>query len=669
MFLEFSIHNTNVIAAMKEDKKTALELNRRLFDIVDIIYGNSKNTYHEPIFPNEFEKDLLYVSKEEKLFDKCIICGKSCSLSKSNFCSDCDNILNYVDVLSQFLSQNGKNSFFTLADFNYLFKNQMFKDLISDNVIEKVGNKYHFLADNLDEFFILSEIFMEIDNFLVNVIKGNIRNPTENEMYKSNDYPFSQVSIIVNEFYISNLIQFLEDGKSLKYSLEHIGISKSDFDMWYDNKKSAFIGGNKDKKFIEFNELLIKDYFKSIENNGPKNIYDDNIDFWLEYFDEFYEKYAEYKLKEAIYLLKKGYKKETVLDKLSISENDLRRYLSIHKVLADEYNRLIDKRKDLVLDYVQELSLNEAIEKSKLTMDDIEIDRKEFLNGNDNDFYQNLTETLMRRYLTYRENGLSTDEISSKLTIEKSEIDLWLNDERFKDFQNDYSKIRLKLFKKAFSEYKSKAKILNQLEITEEELNEYVELGREGVEDYIDYYNIFQEEYYPYLIKVFLKEFSEKSNLNEALKKCDLTKEELNNYLNSNEELYNQFINVKIDIIASRIVDKGKSNHKFLKKLDMSNKERNQFKRDIDEKVIEKQIEKLIDEIPNGKITLDICNEVHCKIDTLFEWIYKGSLGDEKFKELASTYWEENLFIIDDANSELREKESIRAVRDVCPKK
>lgn len=66
---------------------------------------------------------------------------------------------------------------------------------------------------------------------------------------------------------------------------------------------------------------------------------------------------------------------------------------------------------------------------------------------------------------------------------------------------------------------------------------------------------------------------------------------------------------------------------------------------------------------------MDICNEVHCKIDTLFEWIYKGSLGNKKFKELASTYWEENLFIIDDANSELRKKESIMAVRDTYTKK
>lgn len=663
VFRNSSIHNTDVIKAIKDDKKTALELNKRLFDIADIFYGDSENDYVEPKFSNGMEKNFIHILKQHKSFDNCIICGKSTIKSKSNFCQECDNLLNYREVISEFISKNGKNTFFKFSDLNYSEKTQMFNDLISRNIIEKVGNNYHFLANNLDEYFILTDYFMEIDDFLVNFINDDITNPIEYEMYGINEYPFEQVPIIVTDYYVGELIDYLKDGYSLEYSLQRVDITKSKLNSWYNSKKSEFIGGFKDNLFIEFNELLIKDYFKSIEKNEPKEISYIDVNFLSEYFDGFSDKYikrlGKYKLKLTIDLLKMRYTKKDILNQLAITEEDLNQYLSIHKILADDYWDEINSRKNLFLKYVKDLSLNESLEKSKLTIDDIKKDREEFFNGNENEFYQELTQILMNRYLMDRSIGLSTDEICSNLTIEKSEIDLWIDND-FADFQDEYNKIQLILFKKAISNEKSKTEILNDLEITEEELNEYIELGRQGVKQYTEYYDIFNNDYYPNLIKMFLKEF-ETSTLNSALNKYDLTKEDLNKYFN--EDSYNKFIEIKISKLVNRFIDKGKINKKFLDKLDLSKNEYSELKEDVDKKIMEKQLILLSDYISDGMITYYACIKVHCDLNICFDWILKGSLCENSFSELALAYWEENLLYINDANSDLRDKISERVVR------
>ena len=672
VFRNTSIHNTNISKALKYDRNVALELNKRLFDIAETYYKNltkstEKHYYLEPLIEGS-EKEFSTIIRQKKLFDFCIICGSSNKQSKSNFCVKCDNLLNARDVLSKIIIKKGKNSLLKREDFDYPFKNELIKYLISKNILEQVGNNYYFVNDNLDDFFILTDEFMEIDKFLFDFRNNVVENPKESKFYTKNEYPYEQISKIIDGFYVLDLIQFLKMGFSLEYSLQQIDIEKSDLIIWYDIKKSEFIDGNKDKIFVEFNELLIDDYFKSIENNDPKNISISTIEFWSEYFDGFSNQYVnklgKYKLNLFIELLKMNNTKEYVFNQLDMDQDDLNLFLSRYKILADEYFDEINRRKTILLSNVNDLSLNESIEKSKFDTYDLEICRDEFLNGTDNEFYQKLAETLIKRYLNFRERGLDTDEICSKLTIEKSELNLWLDNDSFKNLNEEYSKIRLKLFKKATSNNKSLIEILNDLEITEEEFNEYIELGKQGIDGYVEYYNIFQKDYYPTLIEIFLQEFREKSNLNVALKNSNLTKKDLETHLNSNEKLYNEFIGIKIDKIANNLVKKGKVNNKLFKKLDFSKEEYHKYKEEIDEKVIEKQVIILTKNIPDGDIVFNLCKNINCDLDTFFDWIYVGTLGDKKFEELAFEYWDEHLFFINDANSDLRDDVPENVVRN-----
>ena len=106
VFRNNSIHNTDVSKSLKDDRKTAFELNKRLFDIADVYYKNITNDYEEheyeePRLIESHKKDFSNIVKQEKRFDRCIICGESNKISKSNFCLDCDSLLNYRGVLGR----------------------------------------------------------------------------------------------------------------------------------------------------------------------------------------------------------------------------------------------------------------------------------------------------------------------------------------------------------------------------------------------------------------------------------------------------------------------------------------------------------------------------------------------------------------------------------------
>ena len=87
----------------------------------------------------------------------------------------------------------------------------------------------------------------------------------------------------------------------------------------------------------------------------------------------------------------------------------------------------------------------------------------------------------------------------------------------------------------------------------------------------------------------------------------------------------------------------------------MSKEEYNQLKDVINNKIIEKQMSLIIHELYKGEILLPISKKIHCDIDVLFSWIFKGSIGDEKFEELATVYWDEHVDFINTLNLEIIE--------------
>ena len=658
-----SIHNTNIAESLKEDKKTAFELNRKLFDIADIYYKNLTNDYekHSYIVPKimeETKEELVStIIKQEKRFDNCIVCGESTLRTKSNFCTDCDNLLNYREVLAGIITEKGTNALLRKEDFDYGFKNQLIKDLINQNVLEKVGNNFNIVNDELDRYFKLTDEFIKIDEFLADFINGDIEDPFNSKLYLSSTYPYNNVSNVIDGYYIGEVVTVMKNGFSQQYALEQMDVTESFFNNWYENKKSEFLNGYKDKLFIEYNKLLIRDLFRSIEKDNQLIASDDKIDFWSENFRGFSEKLSKklvkMKLRKFVELFKEGKAKKDALNQAGLGEEEFNEAILIHKVLADEYFEEIEKREALLLDYVKEDSLDEALEKSKLDLKDCKQTQK-------------LTEILQERYLNYRLDSLSTPEICDILTIDSHEVDLWLEDDSFKD---GYMEIRLCLFKDAAENYKTRFEILQDLEITEDELDDYIARGRSGDEQFIEYYDYFENVYYDNKFQTFLVEFRIKKNITPALKRAELSQNELDEYLKNHDEYRDEFFDNRMHFIADYHIRKGKVNEKFLKKMGMSKKDYRDAEEIIDEIVMEKQVILITETISNHGVIYSASKEVHCNWEDVFEWIYSGTCGDERYEELADEYWSDVLQNIKKCNSILKRGDSISLFKHMVTRK
>ena len=376
VFRNKSIHNTNIVRALKDDKKTAQEMNRRLFDIADVYYKNLTNNYEEhlyvePAFDEEDESEISTIIKQDKAFDKCIVCGESTKFSKSNFCQEHDKLLNYREVLTKIITNIGTDSLFRKTDFSYGFKDQLINDLIAMDVFERIGNDFKINKKNLDDLFILTDKFMDIDGFLSEFAKGYIKNPELSKFYLSDEYPYCEVSKRVGEYYAKNMVELMENGFSYQNALMHIGNKKLILNKWYDDKKSDFIDGLNDELFIKYNELLIEYFFKQMQNNKHPAISKDKIEFWSQYFEGFAENLddliSEKQMDSFMQTYRRNSSKEQALSQTSITEDELERYMSKNDDANKRFKEETERRKRLMLVCIDDgLNFEEALEKSKL---------------------------------------------------------------------------------------------------------------------------------------------------------------------------------------------------------------------------------------------------------------------------------------------------------------
>jgi len=661
VFRNTSIHNTDITKSLKEDRKNAFELNKRLFDIADVYYKNLTNNYEEHVYVepkvvDESQNEVTYIVKQDKIFDKCIICGESNKLSKSNFCIDCDKLLNYRDVLAKIVADRGTDVLLKRNDIDYPFKDQLIKDLLDKNIFKRIGNDLKIVDENLDDLFKLTDKFMEIDEFLTNFIK----NPKDFKADFPYEYPYLEIPSIVDNYYIENIVSLCEHGFSYKKALQHVDVRQSNLNNWYDDKKSEFLDGNKDDLFVKYNELLIENLFKSLKNLRVPEVNEEYVEFWIQYFDNFAENLSKnlskLQLRLFFALFKTDTSREHILNQLDITIEELENHNINNSLMNEKSIEEMERRKRLMLVCIDDnFNFKESLEKSKLDIEEYEKSREDFLNGIYNEFYDKLSKKIMRKYLNLRRIGKTTHEICEKLAIAEEEVETWLKNDLFKEFHYSYDKIRLTLLKQATTNQKGIEDILKELEMNGDEFEEFIKLGSDGDENYVGFVEYFNEEYYPNMMTVFLEEFRKTLNLNLALKNTKLSKEDLKTYLYVDEELYHEFIQIKIDKIVSTTINKGKYNDKLLKKLGISKNEFLRIEDEINENVAERQLNFIINEVSNGEIMLTTCKKVNCDIDAAFDWIYEGTLGDEEFNELAEVYWDEHLLMINHINSELRD--------------
>lgn len=459
----------------------------------------------------------------------------------------------------------------------------------------------------------------------------------------------------IDESEINEFVKLLEEGYSQQSALKHVGINQNIINDWYVNRKSAFIEGFKDSLFIQYNELLIENTIKLIiENKGLGNN-GQKLEFWMEYFKEFIDEHSKDLTEDQLKVFRLVFKRNTPKkDKPHMTKEQSEKIIPV-KPNIDE--KELEKRKRLMLENIEKFNFQISLKKSKLAPIEVQKSKKEFLDGKRNNFYFELSQKLMKQYLISRKNGKSTKDFCKKVKIEEFEVDFWINGKHFKDFQIRYNRVRMHLFEEAMKNKKSLEEILYDLEMDSKQFYELFQLVSDNAE-YIGVRNIAKKYYYTYSLKVFLNEFRKNPNMDSALKKSHLRKKDVEKYLSTDKRFYDEFNQIKISQIEKNKINNEKVN---LNQLDMTQEEYSQIEDEIEERVEDKKVKELTNGMTDGMF-LVTANNIGCDTDTVFEWIFKGSVDDNKYSEFANRYWETHVVYINSLNSDINNKLKISQI-------
>lgn len=450
-----------------------------------------------------------------------------------------------------------------------------------------------------------------------------------------------------DESAIGEFVKLLENGYSQQNALKHVDINQAIINNWYMDKKSEFLEGYEDDLFVKYNELLIENAINSISENNGVGSNSGKLEFWIENFEEYIDDLSQDLTGEQLKVFQIVFKRNSPKKvKFDIEEHS-QKNIPVESSIDEKE---LERRKQLMLDNIEKCNFNLALKKSRLDPYEIQKSKKEFLKTKRKNFYYGLSEKLMGMYLSSRRNGKSTEDFCREMQFDKFEVDFWIGNELFRDFQVRYNKSRVLLLKQAKDKNKNLNMTLNDLEMNNDEFNAFIRLINTD-DKYVDVRQLikpyFSEDYSKYSHEDFINEFKENPNVDAVLKKLNFRRKDLEACLDSNEKLHDEFMEIILDKIVKSKINNEKVN---LKSLGLTQEEYFEIEDEINERIVDNQIRKITNGLSDGMLFVT-ANNVGCDMDTVFEWILKGSVGNNKFTELANKYWEIHIKYINSLNS------------------
>ena len=543
----------------KEEEKLANDLHQRLYYI--------SKKYFRDFCDNQRHINIPEYKKPEHKdihFDNCIICGCENLNSSSNMCEKCNQKIDNVNVVLSIQNSFGDSKFTKNDLINYGFSESetisLLMDLSKDNIILKKGDyyaindeKFKKLFEEVDQYI---EIGLLLTKFYNNEITANeIKNTLEYWKGGVNQKNYGEFYRLVNlkleESFEKNILKYENVKKSMKASsMDNLNVKD-----WFGRRKDSFINGDLNDSFILFNELMIKKYFnlkkKNLDDSKIKekmNISDGILEFWQKHFmsEEFLKKTNEIKKDLIIKEVKKNKTLFEVFKTIGISEREFKRLYLSSKKSNDEFYKEFDKhytqkRQRTLIKHLKRDNLNKAIKISKIT-------REEFLSwyyegeAEYSNFYIQITEILMDKYLEYRIQGWSKKDILKRLNIPKDMIKSWSKHDDLDfvcDFENKNEEITKNLVKRgkiinALKEDKSKMEAIYSAELTPKE---FLEIYNTSKNLKTDFHTRFDIEYEKNRKRLFPKLLIDNDFYN-AIQMCEITQKQFNTWYVKDQDAF-----------------------------------------------------------------------------------------------------------------------------------
>ena len=318
-----------------------------------------------------------------------------------------------------------------------------------------------------------------------------------------------------------------------------------------------------------------------------------------------------------------------------------------HIRFDEEY---VENRKREFIKLIKTNDFYNAIEKCEISQTDFNkwylIDQDNYIsNLNSTDFYISTTKQLMKYYLKARRDGKNKPDAAKSVGLSNIIINKWLTHTElylFNDFAIKENQLTIDLIVNGFENDKSKSEVSQIYDIPLNVIDDYIERGKSGFEQYEEISKAYENGIIPKQLKIFLNDF-ENRPFNKALKSSKLTKEELNHFYNRGKsgddefrDFYNEFFALKKSLYVSNIMDK-KTNKIALKNSYLTKAEFDNVKEELEKEILEKRMLIVEDELFNHKTSgLKVSKKIGISINEFYDWYFRGKNGEEIFRDF---YW------------------------------
>ena len=375
------------------------------------------------------------------------------------------------------------------------------------------------------------------------------------------------------------------------------------------------------------------------------NVSDEVYEFWCD-FDRYFEKnLKQIKLDLIVEGIDRHMTKGEIIEYAGLTAKE---YDDIFKVadrkgedIAQIRKREIESRKRQFVKYLLNFDLKIACSKALFTLDDF----YEYYDSADvnSEFYVKSTRILMDKYLTQRRFGRTKTEAIEKVGIKEKYLDRWLKRSVYADFKDEDLRVTVDLILRGFKKNKPLLEIAQTAGVTVNAIKSYVKLGGRGSAIYKPLYDYYESEIIPQKLDKFLNG-NETKSIKKAMESADLTEDELDKYyeLGKNgderfEEFYKEFYDIKKGTYVYHR-NKGKSHNIAMRESRLSDDEYDESKADIEKLLKMIKINIVLETVASDKTSNVAASKAGCTVDEIYEWYFKGRSGDEDYKEFYESF-------------------------------
>ncbi len=658
----------------------------------EISSGQIKDT---PEYKRGFENEYPYREffrlvnqKLEKTFEENLLKTKDISKSMKLSSMNWFNIKNWYYHEKDAFNKGSLNEAFIL--YNEILINEYFalkKTQLEENEILKklrISNDIFYFWQNQfigGKFFKKSKIVKQ--EIILKEIKNHKTLSDALRLAKISKNDFEKMYLISKESN-DNFYQNFEKEytrKRQKLLIKHLRnhnlnkaiklskITKKEFLKWYYHGEKSF-----SNFYVKTTEILMDKYISLRKNNWDKkdilrhiNVSKDMFQSWSAHdefrmFRDFEDKNNQItssliKRGKIINAIKKGKGKEEAIFSANLTPREFVEIYNTSKKEKTEFYLRFDveyekNRKKLFMQMIPDEDFYCTIQKCEIPQKEFNKwyvkDQENYISTNKSTaFYMTATYELMDKYLQARRDGKNKPDAAKSAGLSNIIINKWLNNpdhEIFKYFINRNNQLNIDLIEEGFENDKSKREVSEIYDISIKTIEEYIEMGKNGDEEYQRIFDLYENSVVPYHLEEFIRNFENKTFL-KSLKLSKLSKQDLDYYYNLGKEddgKFSEFHDKLLEIKIVKYIESILSNKSPKIAMKNSNLTEDEFienREFIEEMILKERIYIIADKITKHKFSgVKIAKYAGITVNQLYEWYMKGKNGEEKYELLSMLF-------------------------------